>query len=151
MLGCGGGSSNTPDDDPPLDMGGGDDDGDAVVDKDGMCQAGMDAAIDTFNEMWTAIEEKGAPETLEDLAAAACTVYCGRATECAIEDACEKTEDEVRDMQLAKTAPENTRQCVDKCNTWRLTREQVQSLGQCSQDEESTCDAFLTCTDAARP
>jgi hypothetical protein len=150
MLGCGGGSSNTPDEDPPLDMGGGGGDAE-VLDKDAMCEAGMDAAIDTFNEMWTAIEDKGAPETLEDLAAAACTVYCGRATECAIEDGCEKSEDEVREMQLAKTAPENTRQCVDKCNTWRLTKEQIQSLGQCSQDEESSCADFLTCTDAAKP
>jgi hypothetical protein len=112
----------------------------------------MNSVIEDNAAAWDAVLAKGAPSSLEDLAAAACQRFCGRSTECAVEDACETmSAAEVADLQFEKTAPENTRQCVDKCNGWRLTKEQIQTLGNCSQNDESTCAEFRECTAAAQP
>ena len=149
LLGCSGGSSNAPDDDPPLGGGGGGG-GDEPMDKDAMCERAMDDAVEAHTASWNAIVAKGAPETLEDMAEAACNLYCGRATECAIDDGCKNAKD-VAELDFAKTAPENTRQCIEKCGSWRLTKAQIQSLGSCAQDEDTSCADFLDCTDAAQP
>lgn len=146
LVACGGGSSNTPATGPDTDP------EPTAPDKTAICDSAMSSAMDDHEAAWEAILAKGAPETLEDMAAAACQRFCGRSTECAIEDACQSMgAAEVADLQLDKTAPENTRQCVDQCSAARLTKDQIRTLGTCAQDDESSCETFRSCTAAAQP
>lgn len=154
-MGCGSSSSNTPSsggagkEDAKESVATPDDTG-GTPDKEALCTHAMQTATAAHDEAWAAVEAKGAPETLEDMANAACHLYCGRATVCAIEEACaELSAAEVADLKLEKTAPENTRQCIDKCNTWRLSKAQIQVLGRCSQ-EDSDCATWRACVDKAQ-
>lgn len=122
------------------------------ADKDALCSSAMSAAMDANEAAWNQLVSRGEPTTLEEMATAACQRFCGRATECAIQEACDKmTGDEIADLRLDKTAPENTAQCTQSCNQATLSRKQIQTLGECSQDDESTCAAFRECTAGAAP
>jgi hypothetical protein len=122
------------------------------ADKDALCTGAMTATMDANEAAWNDILAKGEPTSLEDLAAAACQRYCGRATECAIQDACTELDGQgVADLNLDKTAPENTAQCLTACNGAKMTKEQIATLGNCAQDEATTCAAFQSCTAAAMP
>ncbi len=155
-VGCGSNSSNSPSSGDgethttrPA-VGAGDAEGEGAPDKATLCSQAMEAAQAASDEDWKAVEAAGPPKTLADMANAACHLYCGRATECAIDEACaEMSAPEIADLNLDKTAPENTRQCIAKCTSWRLTKEQIQILGTCSQ-KDSDCATWRTCTDKAQ-
>jgi hypothetical protein len=122
------------------------------ADKDALCTSAMTATMDANEAAWNDILAKGEPKSLEDLAAAACQRFCGRATECAIQDACTELDgDGVAGLHLDKTAPENTAQCLTACNGAKLTKEQITTLGNCAQDQEASCATFQTCTAPAMP
>ena len=143
VFACGGGASTSPDPAPASD--------DAVAppaatDKAAICERAMTTVEADNDRGWEQIVAKGAPKTIEDMGAAACQLYCGRATVCAVEEACTTMSDaEVADLKLDETGLENTKRCLTACNSWSLTRAQVQTLGNCSQ-AESDCATFKSCT-----
>ena len=148
LVACGGGASNA-----PTPEGGGDDkivEPAGEVDKAAICERAMTRVEADNDSGWEQIVARGAPKTLEDMGAAACQLYCGRATVCAVDAACTTMSDaEVADLKLEETAVENTRRCLSSCNASARTREQVQLLGKCSQ-ADSDCATFKSCTAAVQ-
>ncbi len=149
LVGCGGGSSHA----PPPDHPGGDADPElASPDKGTACEQALTRVQETNNAEWQRVIEAGPPKTLEDMAAAACQVYCGRTTECAVDEACTalragKGDDiEAKDFETQVT-DRHTKECLDTCNSWSMTKQQIQTLGNCSQ-ADSDCAAFRSCTEA---
>jgi hypothetical protein len=144
LVACGGGGSNTPD--PAT---GGDDQlvqPEGEVDKAAICEQAMTKVEADNDSGWEQILAKGAPKTLDDMGAAACQLYCGRATVCAVEEACTTMSDaEIVDLKLEETSAENSRRCLSSCNSSARTRQQIQALGKCSQ-ADSDCTTFKSCT-----
>lgn len=151
VVACGGAAASQPEptaDDPPVAAPA----APSEADKASTCDDALTSAQDANEAAWEAIVAKGAPRTLEDLAAAACQRFCGRSTECAIEEACtELSSAEVAKLELGKTAPENTRQCLEQCNNARMTKAQIQTLGNCAQADDDDCATFRQCTASAQP
>ena len=143
---CGGGSSHA----PPPERPGADDPELASPDKGTACEQALTRVQESNEAEWQRVVEAGPPKTLEEMAAAACQVYCGRTTECAVDEACValragKGDDiEVKDFE-SEVTDRHTKECLDSCNSWSMTKKQIQVLGNCAQ-ADSDCATFRSCT-----
>jgi hypothetical protein len=82
---------------------------------------------------------------------AACEELGPRLTACAVDDAKRTlSAEELKELDLERTAPVHTREAIDDCKGRDLSSRQVRVYEVCLR-EETACDPLAACLDNAKP